>query len=440
MEGTGEMIDIIDIRKDKKNSLFGKLKERSQLDRTDVLDTVNEIIQKVRAEGDKAVYEYTRRFDGVDPAASGLKVTQPEYDDAFRKVDGKLLEVIRKARRNIEEFHQKQKETSWFSTEDNGVILGQLYRPLEVVGIYVPGGTAVLTSSVLMNAVPAKVAGVKKIIMATPPGKDGRVNEAVLAAAREAGVDEVYMMGGAQAVAAMAFGTETVPRVDKIFGPGNIYVATAKRMVYGFCDIDMFAGPSEIMVVADESANPRYVAADLISQAEHDVLSAAILVTTSEKLAANVKIEIERQYEGLSRKGILGRSLADYGAAVIVNSIDEAVDIINEIAPEHLELCIEEPFSRLGEIRNAGAIFLGNFSSEPLGDYFAGPNHVLPTGGTARFFSPLNVADYIKKSSVISYTKKALEKVKDDIVLFAESEGLDGHANAIKVRFELETE
>ncbi len=430
------MIDIIDIRENKQNSLFEKLVGRSQLDRTDVLAAVNEILQKVRSGGDEAVYEYTKRFDGADLSGTGLKVTEAEFAAACGKVDGKLLEVIRKAKGNIEAFHVKQKENSWFSTEADGVILGQLYRPLEVVGIYVPGGTAVLTSSVLMNAIPAKVAGVRKIVMATPPGKDGRVNESVLAAAREAGVDEVYKMGGAQAIAAMAFGTASVPRVDKIFGPGNIYVATAKRMVYGFCDIDMFAGPSEIMVVADESANPRFVAADLISQAEHDVLSAAILVTTSEKLAHAVKEEIARQYGYLSRKGILDKSLADYGAAVLVNSIEEAIEIVNEIAPEHLELCIEEPFSRLGDIRNAGAVFLGNYSSEPLGDYFAGPNHVLPTGGTARFFSPLNVADYMKKSSVISYSRKALEKVKDDVMLFARSEGLDGHANAIGVRFE----
>ncbi len=430
------MIGIIDIRENKQNTLFEKLVGRSQLDRTDVLTVVNGIIRDIRTRGDAAVYEYTERFDGADLSGAGLKVTGAEFDAACSKVDEKLLEVIRKAKKNIEAFHVKQKENSWFTTEADGVMLGQLYRPLEVVGIYVPGGTAVLTSSVLMNAIPAKVAGVKKIIMATPPGRDGRVNESVLAAAREAGVDEVYKMGGAQAIAAMAFGTASVPKVDKIFGPGNIYVATAKRMVYGFCDIDMFAGPSEIMVVADETAKPKYVAADLISQAEHDVLSAAILVTTSEKLAYEVREEIERQYGYLSRKGILSKSLADYGAAVIVNNIEEAVEIVNEIAPEHLELCIEEPFSRLGDIRNAGAIFLGNYSSEPLGDYFAGPNHVLPTGGTARFFSPLNVADYIKKSSVISYNGRALEKVKDDIILFAESEGLDGHANAIKVRFE----
>ena len=430
------MLSIIDMRENKENGLFERLVGRSRLEQADVLEAVNEIVHNVRENGDKAVFEYTKRFDGIDLKDRGLRVARAEFDEASSKVDGRLLEVIRKAKKNIEAFHMKQKENSWFSTEENGVILGQLYRPLEVVGIYVPGGTAVLTSSVLMNAIPARVAGVKRIVMATPPGKDGRVNEAVLAAAKEAGVDEVYSMGGAQAVAAMAFGTATVPRVDKIFGPGNIYVATAKRMVYGFCDIDMFAGPSEIMVVADDTANPGYVAADLMSQAEHDVLSAAILVTASEKLAYAVNSEIERQYAGLSRKGILSRSLADYGAIILVDGIDEAIGIVNKIAPEHLELCFEEPFSRLGEIMNAGAIFLGNYSSEPLGDYFAGPNHVLPTGGTARFFSPLNVADFVKKSSVISYTRKALEQVKDDIVLFAESEGLDGHANAIKVRFE----
>jgi len=428
------MIDIVDLRNDKPAELYEKLTGRNQLEQADVLDAVNGILQDVKKRGDEAVLEYTKRFDKVELAA-GMKVTEKEFEAALSKVDAKLLQVIQKAAVNIRAFHEKQKEQSWFTTEADGVILGQLYRPLEIVGIYVPGGTAVLTSSVLMNAIPAKVAGVEKIIMATPPGKDGSINPAVLAAAREAGVDEVYKMGGAQAVAAMAFGTATVPRVDKIFGPGNIYVATAKRMVFGYCDIDMFAGPSEIMVVADETANPAYVAADLMSQAEHDVLAAAILVTTSEKLAFEVKAEIEAQFEGLSRKNILQSSLADYGAIVIVNTLDEAVEMVNQIAPEHLELCFEEPFSRLGDIKNAGAVFLGNYSSEPLGDYFAGPNHVLPTGGTARFFSPLNVADYVKKSSVISYTKKALEKVKDDIVLFAESEGLDAHANAIRVRF-----
>jgi histidinol dehydrogenase len=430
------MIGIVDIRNGRDNDLYCRLTERSQLDQSDVLDKVNGIIQNIRENGDNAVFKYTRLFDGVDITAGSFRVSEEEMEKACSQVDPKLLEVIRKAKANIAAFHEKQKENSWITTEKDGVILGQIYRPLEVVGIYVPGGTAALASSVLMNAVPAKVAGVNKVVMATPPGKDGSINPAILAAAREAGVDEIYKMGGAQAIAAMAFGTASVPRVDKIFGPGNIYVATAKRMVYGFCDIDMFAGPSEIMVVADETANPKFVAADLLSQAEHDVLSAAILVTTSEKLAAEVDAEIERQYSYLSRKTILGRSLKDYAAAVLVNSLEEAVEVVNRIAPEHLELCVAEPFNLLGSVKNAGAVFLGSYSSEPLGDYFAGPNHVLPTGGTARFFSPLNVADFIKKSSVISYTANALEKIKDDIVLFAEAEGLDGHANAIKVRFE----
>lgn len=430
------MIRIIDIRKDKESDLFRKLVERSQLDQGDVLKVVGEIIENIRKNGDTAVLEYTKRFDKAELQPAAMRVSEQEIRDAYAGVDRELIEVIRRAKHNIEAFHSKQKENSWFSNEPDGVILGQLYRPLEVVGIYVPGGTAALASSVLMNAVPAKVAGVEKVVMATPPAKDGTVNPAILVAACEAGVDEIYKVGGAQAIAALAFGTGTIPRVDKVFGPGNIYVATAKRLVYGFCDIDMFAGPSEIMVVADETANAKFVAADLMSQAEHDVLSAAILVTTSEKLAREVQAEIERQYGYLTRKGILDRSLADYGAAVLVSDIEEAVEVVNRIAPEHLELCIEEPFSWLGSIKNAGAIFLGNYSSEPLGDYFAGPNHVLPTGGTARFFSPLNVADFVKKSSIISYTRKALEKAKDDIVKFAQSEGLDGHANAIRVRFE----
>lgn len=431
------MLKMIDIRDSGENELFQKLVSRSQLDQADVLSKVNDIIGNIRKNGDNAILEYTRLFDGVELDACSLKIAPEEFEQAYGKVDGELIEVIRRAKARIEAFHEKQKENSWFSNEADGVILGQLYRPLETVGVYVPGGTAVLTSSVLMNAVPARVAGVNRIIMATPPAKDGSVNPAVLVAAKEAGIDEVYRMGGAQAVAAMAFGTGIVPRVDKIFGPGNIYVATAKRMVYGFCDIDMFAGPSEIMVVADDTANPGFVAADLLSQAEHDVLSAAILVTPSQRMADSVRAEIERQFTTLSRKDILEKSLSDYGAVVLVRDIEQAMEVVNTIAPEHLELCIEEPFSRLGAVRNAGAVFLGNWSSEPLGDYFAGPNHVLPTGGTARFFSPLNVADFIKKSSVISYTRQALEKVKDDIILFARSEGLDGHANAIAERFRL---
>ncbi len=429
------MIKTIDMRRDKDSGLFDRLVGRNRLEQGEVVKAVEEILSNVRKNGDKAVIEYTEKFDNAMLDAASIKVSQQEFKAAYDKVDPKLLKVIRRAKINIEAFHQKQKENSWFSTGDDGILLGQLCRPLEVVGIYVPGGTAALSSSVLMNALPAKVAGVGKIIMATPPSGDGRIDPAVLAAAQEAGVSEIYKMGGAQAIAAMAFGTETVPRVDKIFGPGNIYVATAKRLVFGYCDIDMFAGPSEITIVADDTANPAYVAADLLSQAEHDTLAAAILVTPSEKLAAAVVEEIEKQYSQLSRKSILDKSLAEYSAAIIVNNLDEAMDIVNRIAPEHLELCIEEPFSRLSSVKNAGAIFLGHWSPEPLGDYFAGPNHVLPTGGTARFFSPLNVADYMKRSSIISYTKEALEKVSEDVVLFAKSEGFDAHANALSVRF-----
>jgi histidinol dehydrogenase len=429
------MIKVIDMRKGDDAGLFAGLVGRNRIGGGEVVRTVEDIISKVRSEGDQALIEYTLKFDKVQLDQTSIKVTRQELEEAYEKIDPGLLEVIRKAKANIEAFHQKQKESSWFMTGEDGILLGQLYRPLEVVGIYVPGGTAVLTSSVLMNALPAKVAGVNRIIMSTPPRRDGSVEPAVLVAAQEAGVAEIYKIGGAQAIAAMAFGTETVLRADKLFGPGNIYVATAKRLVFGYCDIDMIAGPSEVTVVADDTANPAFVAADLLSQAEHDVLSASILVTPSEKLASEVIKEMEKQVSRLSRKEITERSLADYSAVVLVKDLDEAMDIVNKIAPEHLELCIEEPFSRLDSVRNAGAIFLGHWSPEPLGDYFAGPNHVLPTGGTARFFSPLNVADYIKKSSVISYTKKALEKASDDVVAFAMSEGLDAHANALKVRF-----
>ncbi len=429
------MIKVIDMRQGSDSGLFAGLVGRNRVGEGDVLRTVGDIILKVRAEGDRALLEYTLKFDKVQLEQTSLKVSQEEIDAAYKNIDPKLLTVIRKAKANIEAFHHKQKENSWFMTGEDGVILGQLYRPLEVVGIYVPGGTAVLTSSVLMNALPAKVAGVDRVIMATPPRRDGSIEPAVLVAAQEAGVAEIYKMGGAQAIAAMAFGTETVPKADKLFGPGNIYVATAKRLVFGYCDIDMIAGPSEITVVADESANPAYVAADLLSQAEHDVLAAAILVTPSKKLADEVANEIDKQVLQLPRRDILDKSLADFSAIVLVNDLDGAIDIVNRIAPEHLELCIEDPFSRLDSVKNAGAIFLGHWSPEPLGDYFAGPNHVLPTGGTARFFSPLNVADYVKKSSVISYTRKALGKVSDDVVYFAKSEGLEAHANTLTVRF-----
>jgi histidinol dehydrogenase len=429
------MIKVIDMRQGSDSGLFAGLVGRNRIGEGDVLRTVEDILSKVRAEGDKAIIEYTLKFDNVQLEQTSLKVSKEEITAAYEKIDPKLLAVIRNAKANIKAFHSRQKENSWFMTGEDGIMLGQLYRPLEVIGIYVPGGTAVLTSSVLMNALPAKVAGVNRIIMATPPRRDGSIEPAVLVAAQEAGVAEIYKMGGAQAIAAMAFGTETVPKADKLFGPGNIYVATAKRLVFGYCDIDMIAGPSEITVVADETANPVYVAADLLSQAEHDVLAASILVTPSEKLADEVIKEIEKQARLLSRKDILDKSLAEHSAVVLVNDLDEAMDIANRIAPEHLELCIEDPFSRLDSVKNAGAVFLGHWSPEPLGDYFAGPNHVLPTGGTARFFSPLNVADYVKKSSVISYTRKALEKVSGDVVYFAKSEGLDAHANALTVRF-----
>lgn len=429
------MISLIDIRSNKENDLYKKLLNRNHMESGDILKSVNEIVDRVRVQGDQAVLEYTKAFDRVELTPESIKVTQKEIEEAYGKVDKKLIEVIRKAKANIESFHMKQKENSWFSPEGDGVILGQMYRALEIVGVYVPGGTAAYPSSVLMNVIPAKVAGVEKIVMVTPP-KQNEINPSVLVAAKEAGVDEIYKIGGAQAVAALAFGTDTIPKVDKIVGPGNIYVAMAKKRVYGYCDIDAIAGPSEIMIVADESANPEYVAADLLSQAEHDVLASSILVTDSERIANEVRHEIERQMEYLTRKDIMRKSIDDYGAVVIVNTIDEAIDMVNKIAPEHLELCIREPFNLLGSVKNAGAIFLGNFASEPLGDYFAGPNHVLPTSGTARFFSPLSVGDFVKKSSVISYTESALRKVKEDVILFAEAEGLTAHANAIRIRFD----
>lgn len=432
------MIKVIDLRNGKDSGLFESLASRSQMEHGDVLRRVEDIVNNVRQNKDKAVLEYTAMFDKVELSSESLKVSEDEIKEAYSKVDSRLVEVIKKSRDSIKSFHEKQKEKSWFVSEEDGVILGQMYTPLEIVGVYVPGGTAAYPSSVLMNIMPAKVAGVKKIVMTTPPGKDGKVNPAILVAANEAGADEIYKVGGAQAIAALAFGTETIPKVDKIVGPGNIYVAMAKRTVYGYCDIDMIAGPSEIMVVADETANPRFVAADLLSQAEHDVLASSILVTTSERVVKEVEKELEIQLEALDRKEIARKSIEDYGAIVIVESINDAAEVVNRIAPEHLELCIEEPFGALGSIRNAGAIFLGSYSSEPLGDYFAGPNHVLPTSGTARFFSPLNLSDFMKKSSIISYSKEALRKVKDDVILFAESEGLGAHANAIRVRFEKE--
>ncbi len=430
------MIQFIDLRANKDSDIFNKLASRNHIEYGDIQDRVSDIVNNVKKNGDNAVFEYTALFDKVELTSDNLKVSPDEIEKAYGKVGKELIEVIKKARNNIAKFHEKQLEKSWFTTGEDGVILGQLYNPIEVVGIYTPGGTAAYPSSVLMNAVPAKIAGVKRIVMVTPPGGTDGINPAILVAANEAGVDEIYKIGGAQAIAALAFGTESIPKVDKIVGPGNIYVALAKRMVYGYCDIDMIAGPSEIMVVADETANPKYAAADMLSQAEHDALASAILVTTSEKITEEVKRELEIQLNKLPRKEIAEKSLKDFGAIILVDDIDSAVDVVNRIAPEHLELCVSEPFSLISYIKNAGAIFLGNYSSEPLGDYYAGPNHVLPTSGTARFFSPLNVSEFMKKSSIISYSKKALQQVKDDVIKFAEAEGLKAHANAIRVRFE----
>ena len=398
--------------------------------------SVAAILADVKEKGDEAVFDYTKRFDGADINAANIVVTKEEIDEAYSLVDEQLVEVIRKALVNIREYHAKQKQYSWFDSTPNGTILGQKVTPLNRVGVYVPGGKAAYPSSVLMNMIPAKVAGVNQIIMTTPPGKDGRVNPGTLVAANEAGVDVIYKVGGAQAIAAMAYGTDSIRKVDKIVGPGNIYVALAKKAVYGHVSIDSIAGPSEILVIADETANPRYVAADLLSQAEHDEMASAILITTSEELADKVSKEIDGFVAELSRSEIISKSLENYGYILIAKDIDEAVETANEIASEHLEIVTRDPFTVMTKIRNAGAIFLGEYSSEPLGDYFAGPNHVLPTNGTAKFFSPLGVDDFIKKSSIISYSREALEPIHEDIIRFANAERLTAHANSIKVRFE----
>ena len=416
--------------------LLDNLLKRSPNNYGQYVDSVNEIVEAVRANGDAAVFEYTKKFDGADLNGNNIRVTQDEIDEAYRQIEPDVLDVIRKAIVNIRTYHEKQRQYSWFDSKSDGTILGQKVTPLTRVGVYVPGGKAAYPSSVLMNILPAKVAGVEQIIMVTPPGKDGKVNPGTLVAANEAGADVVYKVGGAQAVAALAFGTETIPKVDKIVGPGNIFVALAKKAVYGYVSIDSIAGPSEILVIADETANPRYVAADLLSQAEHDELASAILVTTSETLADQVSEEVDAFVKKLSRKEILEKSLDNYGYILIAENLNQAVDIANEIASEHLEIVTKNPFEVMTQIKNAGAIFLGEYSSEPLGDYFAGPNHVLPTNGTAKFFSPLSVDDFIKKSSIIYYSRQALEPVKDDIIKFAESEFLTAHANSIKVRFE----
>lgn len=398
--------------------------------------TVQEIVDDVRARGDEALFEYTKKFDGAELSADNIRVTQAEIQEALSQVDPNLLAVMKKSMKNIREYHEKQKRYSWFDSKPNGTILGQKVSALSSVGVYVPGGKAAYPSSVLMNIIPAEVAGVEKIVMVTPPGKDGKVNPVTLIAAHLAGATEVYKVGGAQAIAALAFGTKSIPRVNKIVGPGNIFVALAKKAVYGHVSIDSIAGPSEILVLADETANPRYVAADLLSQAEHDELASAILVTTSMELAKKVSAEAEAFVQKLSRKAILEKSLENYGYILVADSMEDAIETANAIASEHLEIVTKNPFEVMTKIQNAGAIFMGEYSSEPLGDYFAGPNHVLPTNGTAKFFSPLSVDDFIKKSSIIYYSKEALEPVHKDIETFAEAEHLTAHANSIRVRFE----
>ena len=429
------MINILKYNDEEGKKLIEGLLSRSQLEYGDVQEKVNAIIADIKANGDKALFEYTKKFDKFDVNADNILVTEEEIAEAYEQVDTTLLAVIRKSLVNIKKYHEKQVQNSWFTTED-GIILGQKVTALATVGVYVPGGKAVYPSSVLMNVLPAKVAGVDRIVMCTPPGKDGKVYPSTLVAAKEAGVDEIYKVGGAQAIAAMAFGTESVPKVDKIVGPGNIYVALAKKAVFGYVSIDSIAGPSEILVLADETANPRYVAADLLSQAEHDEMASAILITTSQKLAEKVSAEIDQFVAELSRKEIIQKSLDNYGYILVADNMEEAIDTVNAIASEHMEIVTADPFHVMTKIRNAGAIFIGEYSSEPLGDYFAGPNHVLPTNGTAKFFSALSVDDFIKKSSIISYSREALEKVHKDIEQFAECEKLTAHANSIRVRFE----
>ena len=427
---------ILKLTEETQNNILENLLKRSPNSYGEFESRVNDIIQNVRERRDEAIFEYTEKFDGAKIGKENIRVTEEEIAEAYELVDPKLLDVIRKALVNIRDYHAKQKQYSWFDSDESGIILGQKVTPLHTVGVYVPGGKAVYPSSVLMNVIPAKVAGVKNVIMTTPCGKDGKVYPSTLVAAKEAGVDQIYKVGGAQAIAALAFGTESIPKVDKIVGPGNIYVALAKKAVFGYVSIDSIAGPSEILVLADETANPRFVAADLLSQAEHDEMASAILVTTSEELAKKVSEEVDRFVAVLSRKEIIQKSLDQYGYILVADSLDAAIHTVNEIASEHLELVTKNPFEVMTKIHNAGAIFIGEYSSEPLGDYFAGPNHVLPTNGTAKFFSPLGVDDFIKKSSIISYSREALEPVYKDIVQFAECEKLTAHANSIRVRFE----
>lgn len=427
---------IITLSKESKSSLLNDLLKRSPNNYGQYETVVNDIIEKVKSEGDAAIFAYTKQFDKCELNAETIRVTEAEIEEAVNTIEPKLYEVMEKAAANIKAYHEKQVRNSWFDAKPDGTILGQKITPIGKAGVYVPGGKAAYPSSVLMNVIPAKVAGVSKVVMVTPPGADGKVNPGTLAAAKVAGVDEIYKVGGAQAIAALSFGTQSIPKVDKITGPGNIFVALAKKAVYGHVSIDSVAGPSEILVLADESANPRYVAADLLSQAEHDELASAILITTSMELAEAVSEQVEVFISELSRTDIMRKSIDNYGYILVADSMEDAIDAANEIASEHLEVLTKNPFEIMTKIQNAGAIFLGEYSSEPLGDYFAGPNHILPTNGTAKFFSPLSVDDFIKKSSIISYSRNALEAVHKDIEFFAEKEGLTAHANSIKVRFE----
>ncbi|MGN6710616.1 histidinol dehydrogenase [Anaerocolumna jejuensis] len=429
---------IARLEKEIKEDILKNLLKRSPNQYEAYEKAVAEIIEGVKKGKDSALFDYTKRFDRAEIDKDTIRVIPEEIEEAYRLIDPEVVQVIRKSAENIRAYHEKQKQYSWFDSEPSGIILGQKVTPLASVGVYVPGGKAAYPSSVLMNVIPAKVAGVKRIAMTTPPDSEGKIYAGTLVAAKEAGVTEIYKAGGAQAIAALAHGTESIKKVDKIVGPGNIYVALAKKAVYGHVSIDSIAGPSEILVLADETANPRYVAADLLSQAEHDELASAILITTSEKLAYQVSEEVDKFTAVLSRKEIINKSLDNYGYILIASNLEEAVETANEIASEHLEILTRDPFALMIKIQNAGAIFLGEYSSEPLGDYYAGPNHVLPTNGTAKFFSPLSVDDYIKKSSIISYSREALEPVYKDIVRFARAEGLTAHANSIAVRFEEE--
>lgn len=427
---------IVTLSKESRQNLLDSLLKRSPGNYGQYQDTVQEIVDRVKTKGDQALFELTRKFDWEGVDASNVKVTEAEVQEAYDTIDLQLVETIRKSLKNIREYHEKQKQHSWFDTTPEGTMLGQKVTPLASAGVYVPGGKAVYPSSVLMNIVPAKIAGVAHVVMCTPCNKEGKVNPAVLVAAKEAGADEVYKVGGAQAIAAMAFGTEGIPKVDKITGPGNIFVALAKKAVSGFVSIDSIAGPSEILVLADETANPRYVAADLLSQAEHDEMASAILVTTSKELAEKVSEEVDAFVKILSRKEIISKSLDNYGYILVAETLEDAIETVDLIASEHLEIVTKNPFEVMMKVKNAGAIFLGEYSSEPLGDYFAGPNHILPTNGTARFFSPVSVDDFIKKSSIIYYSREALQRVHKDIEYFAKAEQLTAHANSIAVRFE----